>query len=79
MDDLTSWGHSLLQHGEKIKAIEVFKLNVLLNPGSSQSYIDLAEAYEAAGNKKLAIENYKLSLQLDPGNKNAEDRLKKLL
>lgn len=79
MDDLTSWGHSLLQHGEKIKAIEVFKLNVLLNPGSSQSYADLAEAYEAAGNKKLAIENYKLSLQLDPGNKNAEDRLKKLL
>ncbi|NII26545.1 tetratricopeptide repeat protein [Pseudoflavitalea sp. X16] len=42
-------------------------------------YENLAEAYEAAGNKELAIKNYQRSLQLSPDNKKAEDHLKKLL
>lgn len=79
MDDMTSWGHSLLQQGEKEKAIEVFKLSVLLYPKNSDMYENLAEAYEAAGNKELAIKNYQRSLQLSPDNKKAEDHLKKLL
>jgi tetratricopeptide (TPR) repeat protein len=79
MDDMSSWGHSLLQQGEKEKAIEVFKLSVLLYPKSSEMYENLAEVYEAAGNKELAIKNYQRSLQLSPGNTNAGDHLKKLL
>ena len=79
MDDLTSWGRSLLKKGEKEKAIEVFKLNVLLYPERANAYESLAEAYEAAGNKELAIKNYKRSLELSPGNTDAEEHLKKLL
>jgi pimeloyl-ACP methyl ester carboxylesterase len=79
MDDLVSWGRSLLQQGEKEKAIEVLKLNVLLYPANTDVYESLAEAYEAAGNMELAIKNYKKSLQLDPNNMNAERRIKNLL
>jgi pimeloyl-ACP methyl ester carboxylesterase len=79
MDDLNSWGHSLLQQGKKENAIEVFKLNVLLYPGSTGVYQSLAEAYEAAGDKELAIKNYKLLLELSPDNTDAADHLKKLL
>ena len=79
MDDLNSWGSSLLQQGKKEKAIEVFKLNVLLYPERANVYESLAQAYEAAGHKDLAIKNYKRSLELSPGNTNAEDHLKKLL
>ncbi|HEX6429935.1 MAG TPA: alpha/beta fold hydrolase [Niastella sp.] len=79
MDDLTSWGRSLLQQGEKEKATEVFKLSVLLYPESSEMYENLAEAYEAAGNKELAIKNYQRCLQLVPNNKKVEEHLKKLL
>jgi D-alanyl-D-alanine-carboxypeptidase/D-alanyl-D-alanine-endopeptidase len=42
-------------------------------------YENLAEAYEAAGNKELAIKNYQRTLQLAPDNKKAKDHLKKLL
>ena len=79
IDDLISWGSSLLQQGKKEKAIEVFKLSVALNPGSADAYEKLAEAYEGAGNKEFAVKNFKQSLQLDPDNTNAKDHLKKLL
>ena len=62
-----------------MKAIEVFRLNVILYPASTYAYESLAEAYEAAGNKALAIKNYERSLQLSPGNTSAEVHLKKLL
>lgn len=79
IDDLISWGSSLLQQGKKEKAIEVFKLGTQLYSESSEMYENLAEAYEAAGNKELAIKNYQRSLLLGPDNKKAEDHLKKLL
>jgi len=79
MDDLNTWGHLLLQKGSKEKAVEVFKLNVLLYPQSTEVYQSLAEGYEATGNKELAIKNYRRSLELSPGNTNAEEHLKKLL
>lgn len=77
-DDLTSWGKSLLQKGDKEKAIEVLNLNASFNPENGDAFERLAEAYESAGEKDLAIKNYKRSLELNPDNKNAEDHLKKL-
>ncbi len=79
MDDLNSWGNSLLQQGKMEKAIEVFKLNVLFYSESASVYESLAKAYEAAGDKELAIKNYKRSLEISPGNRDAEEHLKKLL
>ena len=69
--ELNTWGYGLMRQGEKEKAIEVFKLNVTLNPESTDVYESLAEGYETAGNKELAIKNYKRSLELSPVNKDA--------
>lgn len=77
-DDLNSWGYSLLKQNEKEKALEVLKLNVLLNPASANAYDSLAEIYEAMGNTPEAVRFYKRSLELNPQNKNAGERLKKL-
>ena len=33
-DDINSWGYLLLSKGEIQKALETFKLNVFLHPGS---------------------------------------------
>jgi Flp pilus assembly protein TadD len=60
-----------LEKNETEKAIELFKLNVLLNPEGWNTYDCLAEAYLKSGNKEFAIKNYKKSLELNPKNDNA--------
>lgn len=70
-DDLTTWGYSLLEKNEIEKAIEVFKVNVTMNPGGLNTYDSLGEAYLKAGNIDEAIKNYKKSLELNPKNDNA--------
>ncbi|MBL0329559.1 MAG: tetratricopeptide repeat protein [Bacteroidetes bacterium] len=77
-DDLTTWGYSFLEKNETEKAIEVFKLNVLLNPEGWNTYDCLGEAYLKAGKKDLAILNYKKSLELNPKNENATKVLMEL-
>jgi len=74
-DDLNAWAYSLLGKNETEKAIEVFKLNVTLNPDSWNAYDSLGEAYLKAGNKELAKKNYKKSLELNPKNDNATKTL----
>ena len=69
--DLNTWAYSFLNINETEKAIEIFKLNVTLNPEGWNAYDSLAEAYLKAGNKDLAIKNYKKSLELNPKNDNA--------
>lgn len=77
-EDLTTWGYSYLEKNEIQKAIEVFRLNVLLNPEGWNTYDSLGEAYLKAGNKDEAIKNYKKSLDLNPKNENAKKVLEKL-
>lgn len=76
---VNSKGYELLSDKKLLKAIEVFKLNVLAFPQSANAFDSLGEAYLEAGNKDLAIENYKKSLVLNPENKNAEEVLKSLV
>jgi pimeloyl-ACP methyl ester carboxylesterase len=71
-------GYQKLQTGKTKEAIELFKLNVIAYPESSNTYDSLAEAYMKNGDKDLAIKNYKKSLELDPENKNALEMLKRL-
>lgn len=75
-DELNVFGHHLLRKDLKIKALEIFKLNVSLFPQSANTYDSLAETYESMSNKKFAIKNYKRSLELNPSNTNAAARLK---
>ncbi|MFL5765996.1 MAG: alpha/beta fold hydrolase [Bacteroidia bacterium] len=77
-DDITTWGYSYLEKNETEKAIEIFKLNVLLNPSRWNTYDCLGEAYLKAGNKEKAIINYKKSLELNPKNENATKVLAKI-
>lgn len=76
--ELNSTGYRLLSAKKINEAIEVFKLNVKLNPGSWNVYDSLGEAYAAAGNKKAAIENYEKSMKLNPKSETAPPALAKL-
>ena len=75
---LNFFGYYLLGKERFTDAIEIFKLNVEENPGSSNVYDSLGEGYMMNGDIKLAKKNYNLSLKLNPNNQNAKDMLKKL-
>ncbi|GAB2709687.1 hypothetical protein GCM10011495_37610 [Hymenobacter frigidus] len=76
-DEVNAWGYSLLKQAQPQNALEIFKLNVRLNPQSANAYDSLAEVYAEMGNHKLARQNYQKSLELDPKNANAAKYLKK--
>jgi CubicO group peptidase (beta-lactamase class C family) len=76
--ELNTLGYQLLAQGRALDAIEVFKLNVEMNPRAANPYDSLGEAYAVAGNKELAIANYRKSLELDPKNDNARDAVARL-
>jgi TolA-binding protein len=77
-NDFNSLGYNLIARGMIDAAIEIFKLNVEMNPHSANAYDSLGEAYMINGNMDLAIKNYKKSLELNPDNTNAKEMLKKL-
>ncbi|HMQ05475.1 MAG TPA: serine hydrolase [Pyrinomonadaceae bacterium] len=71
-------GYDLMDGNKLRQAIEVFRLNTILFPRSSNAFDSLGEAYMGSGTKPLAIANYQKSLELDPANTNAERMLKRL-
>lgn len=71
-------GYRYLEDDRIEEAVEVFKLNVKLNPTAWNTYDSLGEAYAKAGNKELAIENYRKSIELNPDNKIGKEMLNKL-
>ena len=75
---LNQWGYELMGEKHLPEAMEVFKLNVSLNPDSGNVYDSLAEAYMKSGDKQRSIEFYKKSLEKDPSNDNAKAKLKEL-
>lgn len=77
-NDFNSLGYNLITRGMIEAAIEVFKMNVEMNPQSANAYDSLGEAYMINENKELAIKNYEKSFELNPNNNNAKERLKKL-
>ena len=64
--------------GQPANAVKILQLNLHAYPESSDAYENLAEAYEAAGQKALALEDYKKALTFNPANKDAIDGVKKL-
>jgi Tfp pilus assembly protein PilF len=76
---LNSLGYQLLYGNHKpTEAIEIFKLNTVTYPRSSNAFDSLAEAYQTSGNKELAVKNYQKAVELDPTNLHAVEMLKKL-
>jgi tetratricopeptide (TPR) repeat protein len=78
-DNLNSWGYELLNKGELLKALEIFKLNVTLYPNSFNVYDSYGEALLKNNQKEEAIFMYKKSIELNPGNENRFKVLKTLL
>jgi len=77
-NDFITLGYNLIIRGMINAAIEVFKMNVEMNPQSVNANDSLAETYVKSGNNEKAILHYKKVLELDPGNENAKTMLKKL-
>jgi CubicO group peptidase (beta-lactamase class C family) len=75
---LNSVGYRLLSDKKVKEAIEVFKLNTIAFPESSNVFDSLGEAYYHAGDIPAAIKCYERALELDPTNLSSINMLKKL-
>jgi tetratricopeptide (TPR) repeat protein len=75
---LNGFGYAVMGEGDIEAAIDVFRLNVELFPGSGNVYDSLAEAYMNHGDAELAIRYYEKSLEIDPANDNAREKLGEL-
>lgn len=71
-------GYDLLHNGHKELALEVFRLNVQLNPQDANLYDSYGEALAANGRKTEAIIAYRKSLELKPDNEKGKTALKAL-
>lgn len=76
--EVNDWGYSLLKQNRNADAVEIFKLNVALYPGSGNAFDSLGEVYAAMGDKTQAIKNYEQAVKLNPKNENAIAVLKAL-
>jgi len=71
-------GYRFLNEGNTKLARDVFRVNTILYPNSSNVYDSYAEACMEIGDITLAIENYNISLSLDPLNVNAQEMIMEL-
>lgn len=76
--NFNSLGYKKLRKNEFEYAINIFKINTVLYPNSSNVYDSLADAYKKSGDTIQAISNYKKSLALDSGNKRAKRNIVRL-
>jgi imidazolonepropionase-like amidohydrolase len=77
--ELCTLGYDLWKAKRIKAAIEIFKLNVVAYPQSSDAHYCLGDAYMEDGDKENAIVSFKKSLELDPQNKYAAEMVKKLV
>lgn len=78
-DNLNNLGYEYLNKNENEKALEIFKLNALLNPTSGNAYDSYGEILLKMNKKEEAIIMYKKSIELNPENKNGKRVLDELL
>jgi len=76
--NLNSLGYRYLNNGQTKMAQDIFKVNTILYPNSSNVYDSYAEVCVKIGEFDLAIENYKKILSLDPQNNHAKELIMKL-
>jgi CubicO group peptidase (beta-lactamase class C family) len=65
--------------GHQTLALEAFKINTFLFPGSFNTYDSYAEGLREAGKRKEAIVMYQKSIVLNPNNEDGKAALKELL
>lgn len=76
--ELNELGYDIFVVGDPAGAVQVFKINVELNPNSANAYDSLGEGYLATGDLEMAEANYNKSLELNPNNENAKQMLESI-
>jgi tetratricopeptide (TPR) repeat protein len=71
-------GLELLNDNNRKTAIDIYKFNTHVFPGSAQAWESLGDAYKKTGDKKLAFKSYEKSIKLNPENTKARTKLKQL-
>jgi tetratricopeptide (TPR) repeat protein len=78
--EMNSLGCDLLYFADRRElALEAFRLNVLLFPGSFNAYDSYGEALSKAGRRQEAILMYEHSIRLNPENEGGKATLHRIL
>ena len=75
---LNSLGYKYIRKDNFDAAIEIFKINAILYPKSSNVFDSLGEAYFLKKDTVNAIVNFKKALSINPENRNSKRFLKKI-
>ena len=76
--DINTFGYRLVNMKKMDEAIDMFKLNTELYPGSANAFDSLGEAYANQGNREEAIKSYEKALKIDPAFASSVEALRKL-
>lgn len=75
---LNRMGYRFIRKDDFDSAIEIFKINTVLYPKSSNTFDSLGEAYYLKKDTINAVDNLKKALAINPENRSAKRLLKKL-
>jgi tetratricopeptide (TPR) repeat protein len=75
---LNKLGYAQLNQKEFDMAIEVFKINTVLYPKSSNTFDSLADAFLKKGDTVNAIDNLKKALAINPENRRSKNTFKEI-
>ncbi|CAL2081738.1 TPR repeat-containing protein [Tenacibaculum sp. 190524A02b] len=76
--NLNSLGYKCIKNKNYNKAIEIFKINTVLYPKSSNTYDSLGDSYLAVKDTTKAIECFKKALSINPENRSSKRKFNKL-
>ena len=71
-------GYNYLNNNHLKKAIEIFKINIVLYPKNSKTYDSLGDAYLKLKDTTNALVNYHKALSINPENRNSLRMLQKI-
>lgn len=77
-ENLNNLGYQFLGMSKTKLAQDIFKVNMMLYPNSSNVYDSYAEASLILGETDIALENYQKSYSMDPNNINAKNIIEDL-
>jgi tetratricopeptide (TPR) repeat protein len=77
-DSINRKGYDLMQDGDLRSAFQVFTLNTILFPNSSNVWDSLGECCYNMKKFKLSLQYYKKSIELDPKNENGKQMIERM-
>ncbi|MGG8497454.1 tetratricopeptide repeat protein [Tenacibaculum sp. TC6] len=76
---LNKLGYAYVRNNDIDKAIQVFKINTVLYPNSSNTYDSLGDGYLKNNDTVNAIDSYKKALSINPENNGSKRKLNQLM